>query len=279
MLLFPLALLTQGEKIQPPVGAYSATVVATVNGAAITGSDVEGYLWDWYGSLAIQELVNYQLVKQAADKGKVTVTDAEVSKFAEEQIAKYKQSQPENPDFEASLRAQGVTQSRILLRAKTQLLAEKLVANEFKPGDYVKIATIIFKTKSASTEDLSAALKQADKAYERLKKGAAWSAVLKDSTDNNQVIDSQGVVGWRAVSVFPEPAQSELKTLPTRGVTKPVQTNNGIQIFQVVLKGSEAPSGELDEVRHQVASSAAQELLRKLRKDAQITVSWPAKPR
>ncbi len=223
----------------------STQVVAKVDGVEIKASEVADLLWQWRSQEAVADLISYQVIKNAAVKEQVSVTDAEVQKALDEQLAQFTPQVLQGKSLDQYLLEQGFTSSRLWLRLKTELLLNKITLKDFKPADYVKVSTIVVRPESTSTAALTDAAKKADAYYEMLGKGEAWEKVLTYSTTDQRTLDSKGLVGWRLFTAFPQLVQDEMKTLKAGGITKPVQTNNGFQIFRIEMFGKDAKDGEL----------------------------------
>lgn len=220
-------------------------VVAKVDGVEIKASDVTDLLWQWRGQEAVADLISYQVIKNAAVKEQVTVTEAEVQKTLDAQLAQFTPDVLQGKTVDQYLQEQGFTRSRIWIRIKTELLLNKIAAKDFVPAQYVKVSTIVVKPESTSTKALTDAAKKADLFYDKLTKGESWDVVLNLSSTDPQIQQTKGMVGWRRIDAFPALVQEDMKLLKSGGVTKPTQTQNGFQIFKVELFGKDASKVEL----------------------------------
>lgn len=257
------------------------TVVARVNGIAIKAGEVEPFLWQWRGNDAIQDFVTYQVLKTEAEKDRIDVSDAEVEKQIDLDIQQLQKQLPPNTDLsnvQATLAAQGITRSRLFVRARTQVLAEKIVQRSFSPKNIVNISTISFHAASEQTAALSDAIKRADAAYDRLKKGENWDAVLTSTTTDRTIIQSKGLVGWRDLSLFPKSVAEELKTLKPGEITKPAQTTGAIQIFRLNAFGETAKGKDLEDLKQYYFGAAYSQLIQRLHDEAKIERFFPAVP-
>ena len=158
---------------------------------------------------------------------------------------------------------------RSFLRVKTEILLRKLILVNFKQEEYVKISTIVIKAASASTADVKVALEKADKTYGRLTGGEKWEDVLLSVTDDARARASLGQVGWRPITLFPESTRKELSA-KKGGITKPAQTQNGIQIFRIDATGKDATAAELLELQESYVGGQRQQFMAKLRADAKV---------
>lgn len=245
-------------------------VVARVDGVDIKASDVNDLLWQWRGQEAVADLISYQVIKNAAVKEKVSVPDAEVQKMLDDQVARITPQVTGGKPVDQYLLEQGFTRSRMWIRIKTELLLNQIAAKDFKPADYVKISTIVVRPESTSTKALTDGIRKAELFYDMLKKGDEWEKVLNLSTTDARIMESKGLVGWRRMDAFPETVQAEFKTLAAKGVTKPVQTASGIQIFRVEMYGKDAKNADLSEAELTHISATKNTIANKIRSEAKV---------
>ncbi len=247
-----------------------AAAVAKVDGVPITASEVERLVWDWRAYEAMQDLVTYRMLLAEGARLGVRVQDADVEKALADQLKQSAASGAPGSNPEQTLYEQGFPKSRLFLRVKSQLLLEGIAAMEFNPAHFVEVSTIIVKPKSEQASDLAAAIQQAQKAYDDLKAGAKWDAVLKRFQSEPEVLRNHGRVGWRPYSAFPESVRKELQTLAEGAITNPAQTGNGIQIFRVDRQGKGVQGEVLGELKRQYLESSRQQALDRIRKAAKV---------
>jgi parvulin-like peptidyl-prolyl isomerase len=245
-------------------------VIAKVDGVEIRASDVQSLLWQWRGQEATADLISYQVIKNAAAKEQITVPDTEVQKALDAQIALLTPDVLQGKTADEYLLGNGFTRSRLWIRIKTELLLNKIAAKDFKPGEYLKISTIMIKPESTSTTALTNAAKKADALYDMIKKGDGWEKVLSLSTSDLQTLNSKGLVGWRRIDALPQMVQTEVATLKAGDVTKPVQTQNGFQIFRIEMFGKDAKGDDLLSAEAIHAISNKQAVARKIQAAAKI---------
>lgn len=273
-LLLALTLVFQGQADLPKkhMGAKPATskVIAKVNGQDITASDLEPYLWDWAAAAALEDLIMYKVVSDEANRLALKVDDAEVEAEFQKQMQAYAQQLPPGKTPEEALAERHFSKSRIYMGLKREMLVTKIVDREFSAVGYVKVSTITVKPKSEQVEDVSAAITSMNEAYARLKKGDKWETVLRSVTFDENVVRANGLIGWRSLRAFPETVQNEIKTLKAGDITKPAQTQFGIQLFRIEAKGEAAKGEDLEDLKAQFQASARGELLTRLRSQAKI---------
>lgn len=263
------AVLDVPKSLLKPVPAPNATL-AKVNGVEIRTSDVDALLWEWRRKDVLADLITYQIVKDAAKKQAVEVTDDAVHEEAKKLVDGIAQSLPPGQTIEQAMEEEGTAPSRIFIRVKTEMLLRKMILKDFVPADYVKISTIVFKPASASTEDVQVAMDKAQRAYNRLVGGESWDEVLLSVTDDARARAALGAVGWRPKRLFPESTQAEMSAIAKGGYTKPSATANGIQIFRLDALGGGATAVERQELEESYVAGQRQNFMTKLRGEARV---------
>ncbi len=281
-------ILAQAPKAQKPIVAPAqlpqayilktpapTKTLATVNGEPIIASDVEAFLWDWRGTEALQDVVSFRLIEQAAKRAQVTITPEETDAAVQKQLDQIKKNLPPGQTVDESLRNQGYPKSRLYLRVRSELLLDKIVLKDFKPAEFVKVATIIIRPASEQTPALSAAIKKADDAFAELQKGTPWDTVLAEYEKDQRTLAAHGLLGWKRVAAFPQSIAAEMVKVKPGGYTEPAQTPNGIQIFRVDAHGPSATTSELNEMKNTFLSANGPAILNKIRGDAKIVKFYP----
>lgn len=261
-----LAALWQGTTGRPAPD----TVVATVDGQPITAGEVEPLLWDWKLRDLLTEYTVHKMVAVEAAKKGVSATDAEVKARVDEQREAVKPNLQPGQTFEDFVKAQGGGMARLNMVARTAVLIDKIAELEFKPGDYVKVATIVFRPDGVTTDALSKAIKQADAAYASLMAGKPWQSVLQLYEKNTAVVQNGGAIGWKSMAVFPEGVRASLSTTKVMGYTKPVQTENGIQIFRLEARGGTAKPTDLADLKAQFIRGDRNAIIQRLRQSMKV---------
>lgn len=246
------------------------TVMAKVDGVPITQSVVDGLVWDWQSQAILSELIDYQIIKNEAKKQSVTVSVQEIRAAVQNAISQYAQSLPPGTNIDKELRKQGFTKSRIYLSWQAKLLTDKLVMRKFDPKEFVKISTIVIPVASKEATAVGEASNKASAAYKDLTAGKEWKTVLSQYVTEPKVIESNGSMGWRLINAFPAEVQAEMKTLKVGGITKPVQTDYGFQIFKIDGLGKDATAAELTRLKQDYARSSQQSYISSLREKAKI---------
>lgn len=290
MVLFPafafgLALAQSGGSIATDIPAKhrismpaSGAVVARVNGFEIKREDVEALLWEWRGFDAIQDLISYQIVRGEAQKLRLDVSEKEVQDAMDAGLKQMAANLPPGKTVEIALLETGFTKSRLYLRYRTEALLNAIVARSFNPKSLVKVSTMVFRPANEQSSALADAIKKADDAYGRLQKGQTWDSVLGLITTDKEVLKSKGLLGWRDLGAFPESIRKDLESLTAGGITKPAQTQYGIQIFRLEADYKSVKADELVEMRNTYINASKAPLLARLSKEATIERLFPPIP-
>ncbi len=279
---------SEASKGYLPDAPTSSTVLAKVNGVSIKASDVDNLLWDWAGRGILEDLILFQLIKDKADKVKVSVSQEEVQKAFDKQIGEIQKQVPAGQQLETFIREKGFPKSRLYLHLQADLLMTKIVDQNFKQTDYINVSTLLVVPKSkqqtattptpgpaptppeVTPADKQEAAGKATDIYNRLVKGEDWDKVLQSSEQSPQAVQTHGALGWRAVAAFPALTQAEFKTLKVHGYTKPIETPNGLQIFRIEGFGPSADAASLETLKKEYEGRAKQSLAQELQKGAKI---------
>ncbi len=244
-------------------------VILKVDGVSLTKGEMAVWLWTWRGHEAIEEGLQYLLVERDAAKQNVTLGAAEADAEFAKRMAQVK-ANLQGKTFEEVLRDQGYSESRLYARLRTELLTNKVLDQSFHPEEFVKVSTIVFPNPDGSLEGLQSAIAAANAAYTKLKAGAKWDLVLAETKPAPAVTKSQGLIGWRPLELFPESVRESLGKAQAGELLKPVQTNNGIQIFRVERTGARATAEDLAEIRPAYLQTARPAYWKRLRDAAKI---------
>lgn len=245
------------------------SVLVKVNGKEIKAADVEALLWDWRREDVLNDLVSFRVVRDAATLANLTATDAEIAE-AKDQLMKALASTLEQGQTMEQLMAQeGTTHSRIYLRVHTEVLLKKLILKQFNKNDYVDISTIVIKH-TTDGADTKRALDAAQGAYAELQAGKTWDEVMAKVVTDQRARDAKGKVGWRPLSAFPDTVRDEILTSKQGTITKPALTPNGVQIFRVDGKGTEATGESLFALQEWYVNAMRVDTVNKLRANAKI---------
>jgi len=245
-------------------------IMAKVDGVPITQSTVEGLVWDWQSQVILNELIDYQMIRNEAKKQSVVVSVQEIRAAVQNAIKQYSDSLPAGTNIDKELRKQGFTKSRIYLSWQAKLLTDKLLMRRFDPKEFIKVSTIVITVPSKEATAVEAASKKATEAYNELISGKDWKTVLGANVTDPNIVNNGGQIGWRLMNAFPAEVQGEFKKLKAGGYTKPVQTNYGFQIFKIDGLGKDAPAAELALLKTDYVRSSQPSFIEELRKKAKV---------
>lgn len=108
--------------------------VAIVNSRPIPEADFIRTLKEWFGKEVLEEMIQSELIAQAAERAKVTATDEEVDvRVRAMQNSMDEQARAGNgPSFQAWLANRRMTMANLRARLRTEILLEGLVADQAK---------------------------------------------------------------------------------------------------------------------------------------------------
>jgi parvulin-like peptidyl-prolyl isomerase len=273
---------TFSEPPLPMTRPAPGKVLATVNGTPITAGTVETYLWDWKEDDVLENLINFEVVNVEAKRLHISVSPAELQTDMDQALASVKTSimqakqnprpgaDPPSSDVWDALKKQGYTPSRVKMVIRSSALLDKIAGLDFKPSDCVKVSAIRVIATSTKPEDAAAAAKTAQTYYDLLTKGTSWTTVLASSTQDANVLNSQGLIGWRSLSLFPPLAVAELSKMKAGQVTHPITTAYGIQIFRLNAIGTDVPASELKPLKDDFLQKHRGDVLKRLQAQVKI---------
>jgi len=201
----------------------------------------------------LDEMVNEELVVQAAEEAKIDIEPAEVNAALDEIK---KQNGMDDAKFAKALAEQGYTMSSykqdlrrqlLRLRAQNQLVRPRVnITDEDVRARYdqmqrrseavsaVRLSHMLFKVPQQPTEQqINDAKDRAAKAMERVKAGEAFADVAKDVSDDAQTKSSGGELGWfERGSISPEWEQVVF-AMEKGDVRGPVSGPQGLHVFNV----------------------------------------------
>jgi hypothetical protein len=250
-------------------------VLVKVGGVDIMAKEVQDLLWEVRGEEILNDLIYAQVAKAEAAKVGVIVTDAEVNEAVQKELVTMKANLAPGVTMEEAMAQIGQTKSRIFLSIKTSLLLNKIAFAEFDPKFYVRVSTILSRPPSTSTADVSASITLIQNAYERLQKGEAWTKVFEEIVQDPEGRRTNGVLGWRNISAFPEEIRKEFTNAKRGNLTKPIQTANGIQLFRIDALGTKLEPGELETMKTELADILRASTVQRLRASMKIERLWP----
>lgn len=260
-----------------PKAPAAESVLMKVNGQDLKAKDVQDLLWDVRGEEIITDLVFYMLAKQEGDKLGIIVTQGEIEDGVKQELKRIEANLLNGQSLEQALVTQGQTQNRLYLGVKTSLLLTKIAMKDFDIKTYIKISTIWVKPKTNAASDVANTIQVMQKAYDRINAGEPWEKLVDELVVDPAGRASRGLLGWRPFSAFPDTVVPELNSLAKGKITKPVQTQNGIQMFRIETKGSEASKEDIESLKNELGDTLRMQVVNRLRKNMKIEQFYPPK--
>lgn len=127
MMMVALAALTA-----LPVAAQKTDPAARVNGQAIPQEALEKTLMDWFGHQVLEEMIQAEVISQAAKKANITATDAEVEQALAALRASMDQDARANggESFAEFLGRTRHTEASLRSQIRTSMLLERMVKDQ-----------------------------------------------------------------------------------------------------------------------------------------------------
>jgi foldase protein PrsA len=235
-------------------------VVAAVNGRPILFSEVTAKLLERYGRAALQVLMVDAVVRDAAVKAGVLVTDEELT-------ARFRRAEEQEGGREAlrrELTAQGVTVAQFHEDLRRELLIQKLLEVQGKVTVTEEDIQAAYRRRFGERLELAMVLVETEeeaKEIERLLTGGADIGRLARERSRDGVSRAaSGRLGLVARGdLLPELEEAVFALQPGQ-TSRPLVTQYGYHIFRV-LERQPAQSVPLEQVRDQLADAVRQEKL------------------
>ena len=294
-------------------------VVAVINDAIILNSELEARRMPVLGeaqqitdakererrvakltSQVLDEMVNEELIVQAAEAAKIEVESNEIQAALDEVK---QQNNFDDTSLQAALAAQGFTLAgwkqeirRQLLRyrAVNQLVAPKVtvtdedirarydqMARRTEQVSAVKLSHMLFKLPEHATEQqIAAARDKAAKAIERVKGGEEFAKVATAESDDDSTKATGGELGWFQRGSMANPEWEPIVFAMDKGdVRGPVTGPQGLHVFLVteVKRSDLKPFADMKEqlsreIRRREMDKQTQTWVEELRKKAYIDI-------
>jgi foldase protein PrsA len=257
-----------------------ATAVAIVNGQRITRREFVNRLEQVTGEQVLSDLINEQLIQQAAKKAKISVTSAEVEVEMErlrEQIG---------PSFESVLAQYGMTVEDLRKNMELNLLVFKVSTKDIAVTDEALMA---FFEENKSDYDQPEMVRashilvddeaKAKEIQKKLAEGADFAELARNESTDPMSAAEGGDLGFfargRMVAEF-EKAAFAMSPGQTSG---PVKSEYGYHIIRVTER-KDAHEATFDEVKEDIErtikggqAQSAQALASELRLAADVTIT------
>jgi len=251
-------------------------------------------------SQVLDEMVNEELIVQAAETAKVEIESSEVQSAIDEIK---QQNNLDDAGLSAALAAQGLTiagykqemrRQLLRLRAMNTLVAPKVqitdedvrarydqMARRTEQVQAVKLAHMLFKLPEHATEQqLAEAKEKASKAIARVKAGEDFAKVAATESDDDSTKATGGELGWFQRGSMANPEWEPIVFAMEKGdVRGPVTGPQGFHVFMVteVKRSDLKPFPEMKEqlsreLRRREMDKQTQTWVEELRKKAYIDI-------
>lgn len=250
-------------------------------------------------SQVLDEMVNDELIVQAAADAKIEVDSSEVQAALDEIKANNKL---DDAGLQQALAAQGYTldaykadlkRQLLRLRAVNQLVAPKVtVTDEDVRARYdelarrsasvsaVRLSHILIKLPDHPTEqELAAAKEKAAQAIARVKNGESFADVAKQVSEDPSTAPTGGELGWFERGSINPDWETIVFSMDKGDVRGPVMGKDGLHVFYVsdIKKSDLKPFPEMKEqlqreLRRRAIDKATEQWLDELRKKAYIDI-------
>jgi parvulin-like peptidyl-prolyl isomerase len=233
--------------------------VARVDGVEITKGQVVQSLWDWGAQVTMEELIDTQIILNAAQAKGVSATPEEV----DARLAKVAGDLPAGQTIEDLLRMSNMTLARLKARLKAQILMEKILADEVvvtdSDLDQVHAKHILIRLAPASSAEEAQtrdneAKQAAEAARARLIGGESFDSVAREVSQDPLSKDAGGDLGFIPRGRMPDAFDKVAFSLKVGEISDLVRTQLGYHIVTIVERkpGSELTPEEKEAVKAQV---------------------------
>jgi peptidyl-prolyl cis-trans isomerase C len=301
-------------------GADAGSTAAVVNGHNIPVSDVQRVAQNFSRQgmepdstaqgdthqerlyyTAVERLVEQELLREAAEKDGITVTDDEV----QNNIAQLKSMAGGDSAFQKLLADNGATEEDVVKDMRTNLILKqyfdkKVDRNQdvtdqeiqdyfdshpenFASKPQVKASHILIRTKpDMSDQDKAMALQKAEEVLAKAKKGEDFAALAKQYSEDPGSADRGGDLGWFSQGQMVAPFDSAAFALEPGQLSNVVTTNYGYHVIKLEDKRMGEPQ-KLETVKPQIHQFLAQQksqaqfraLVDSLKTEAKIEITTP----
>ena len=224
----------QSRSAQPP------SWVVKVNGAPVTREAVFSRLWSSYGAQVVQTFIDEQLLRQEAQRLKISVTPAEVNRLYAET-----ESRLGKEGLRGEMAREGMTEADFRQRIELRLLTEGVVVK--KTGITVsdeEVKQFFDKEKAQLGRPESVRLsrilvanqQQAEEAIAQLKNGTPFAELASKISLDLKTRAAGGSLGVVERGMLEPGVESEVFALPDGGLSRPIADTDGYYVLKVEEK-------------------------------------------
>ncbi|NLY29912.1 MAG: tetratricopeptide repeat protein [Firmicutes bacterium] len=264
-------------------GSTATAAVAVVNGTPIPytafyqiyfnilqqqqlyGQPISGQMLGQIQYYALDQLINQQLLFQAAENAKIKVEEAAVN----ERYQAIQDSYSSKELFEEDLRNAGLTATSLKAMLRDSLKIEQLQEEVVKDVqvseadikaafEEVNARHILIRPADDTDEAREAALRQAEQLMEELQAGADFADLAKEHSDDPGSGAVGGELGWFGRGRMVEPFEKAAFAAAVGEIVGPVESQFGYHIIQVTDR-KEAEGEEFEQAKEELRQKLVQE--------------------
>ncbi|OCT15848.1 hypothetical protein A8709_09485 [Paenibacillus pectinilyticus] len=221
----------------PPVSkADSVKTVATVNGVAISSTQLYDAMVASGGSKMLDSMISDELVKQEAKKAGIQVTDADITN----EIQSIKSTYSSEDEFNQALTNYGMTMDDLKKSMTTQVMLKKILTPQVKITDddikkyYDENLESMKTPEQVQASHISVATKEAaDAIVAKLKSGGDFAAIAKESSTDTATKDKGGDLGYLSTGQVDPAIETAAFALQKDGISDAVKTSTGYDVIKV----------------------------------------------
>ncbi|MFJ9501968.1 peptidyl-prolyl cis-trans isomerase [Brevibacillus centrosporus] len=260
---------------------------AVVGGSTISEADYISALKQKFGDQVLQDMVNREVVFQAAKQQGVTVDQAEL----DQEMAQIRESYESSSDseFEQALNKQAGTTVEALRREITyQLLLQALATKDIVISDE-ELLTFYNNHPERYARPMQMRLwqivvatqQEAEQVAAELKQGANFQALAKERSIDSLTAGNGGDMGWLSLgdSRLPDEAQDVVADLETKKISAPMKVKENYVIYQMADR-RKAEQQSFEQVKEAIRKELAfaqveslDEVLDRLRQSVGVEIS------
>ncbi|MDR7319602.1 peptidyl-prolyl cis-trans isomerase [Brevibacillus nitrificans] len=260
---------------------------AVVGGSTISEADYISALKQKFGDQVLQDMVNREVVFQAAKQQGVTVDQAEL----DQEMAQIRESYGSSSDseFEQALIKQAGTTVEALRREITyQLLLQALATKDIVISDE-ELLTFYNNHPERYARPMQmrlwqivvASQQEAEQVAAELKQGANFQALAKERSIDSLTSGNGGDMGWLSLgdSRLPDEAKDVVADLETKKISVPVKVGENYVIYQMADR-RKAEQQSFEQVKEAIRKELAfaqveslDEVLDRLRQSVGVEIS------
>ncbi|MED1795694.1 peptidyl-prolyl cis-trans isomerase [Brevibacillus nitrificans] len=260
---------------------------AVVGGSTISEADYLSALKQKFGDQVLQDMVNREVVFQAAKQQGVTVDQAEL----DQEMAQIRESYGSSSDseFEQALNKQAGTTVEALRREITyQLLLQALATKDIVISDE-ELLTFYNNHPERYARPMQmrlwqivvASQQEAEQVAAELKQGANFQALAKERSIDSLTSGNGGDLGWLSLgdTRLPDEAKDVVADLETKKISVPVKVGENYVIYQMADR-RKAEQQSFEQVKEAIRKELAfaqveslDEVLDRLRQSVGVEIS------